>query len=484
MSSSFLNPHRVEPVLFPLHRVRRGPVVIREGRRGHVVTSRFEGGPKADAGTFTGFHDSHHHGPGPGYAPTQVGDFSGPLSEGVQDLLALLDAAGVERILWMPIPTNIEGGPGTHCCGEGLAQGRTYYLPDRFRDGRAPLTPAAFTEACTVGQYYNTSVDWQVAKAWKELPPAARERLHPAITGINLQDSNGIYAVMRLKKEYPGIFHWAGELTICKGAVQQQNRSYQPSFAADAPLHTHLDFLARAGLGTTLHCDVSDEAACIRTGAPGRAENLADIRSLFAAHPDNLLVWAHLGGLGRFGPPSRHHERDLAAVLRDFPNVNIDMSWSDVAAYYSPHPRPAANLSEAQRAAFDPEADRARRRHRIRRLAAVIEQYPERFLMGSDALVSRTPESISSSYGIYSNLGQGPGTTARAGGRAALFDFLSTDTQVAIQRGNFERLYGQARGSSLRYEAKGLQQDLDEVQRQALQGGRTPNRWKGDTPCS
>ena len=484
MSLSSLNPVPIEPVVFPLHRVRRGPLVVREGRRGHVVTSRFEGARTADAATFTAHHDSHNHGAGPGYAPTQVVDFSGPLSEGVQDLLALLDAAGVEESMWMPIPSNIEGGPGTHCCGEGLALGRTYYLPDRFRDGKALFTPAAFDEACAVGQYYDTSVDWQVAKAWKSLPAAARKRLHPAITGINLQDSNGMHGVMRLKKEYPGVFHWAGELTVCKGAVQQQNRSYQPSFAADAPLHTHLDFLARAGLGTTLHCDVSDEQRCIRSGAPGRGENLAGIRSVFAAHPENLLVWAHLGGLGRFGPPSRHHERDLAAVLHDFPDVCIDMSWSDVAAYYSPHPRPAANLDEARRAAFDPEADRARRSRRIRRLAAVIEQYPGRFLMGSDTLVSRTPESISSSYALYSNLGQGPGTATRGDGREALFDFLCATTQVAVLRGNFERLYGQARESSLHYEAHGLQRDMDDLQAQAVRAGRTPNRWKGDIPCA
>ena len=104
--------------------------------------------------------------------------------------------------------------------------------------------------------------------------------------------------------------------------------------------------------------------------------------------------------------------------------------------------------------------------------------------MGSDTLVSRTPESISSSYALYSNLGQGPGTATRGDGREALFDFLCATTQVAVLRGNFERLYGQARESSLHYEAHGLQRDMDDLQAQAVRAGRTPNRWKGDIPCA
>ncbi|MCZ2498270.1 hypothetical protein GN316_16020 [Xylophilus sp. Kf1] len=101
--------------------------------------------------------------------------------------------------------------------------------------------------------------------------------------------------------------------------------------------------------------------------------------------------------------------------------------------------------------------------------------------MGSDALVSHRPESISSTYGIYSNLGQGPGTVGGRDGPQALFDLLSVDTQVKVLRGNFERLYRQAETASLRYEADGLQRDMEAIHRQTLQRGRTPNHWPGDT---
>lgn len=470
----------VTPVSVPPYRVDRNAPPLADGPRGRGVTSRFPRSDRVDVATFTGMHDGHNHSLGPGYSPTQIADFASPLREGVRRQMALLDAAGVDRILWMPIPTNIEGGPHTHCCGQAPGVGRTYYMPDRFRDGLQPLTPADLDMLYRVGQYYDTAVDWQVAKAWTELPAGVRKRLLPAVTGVNLNDPNSIHAVMRLKKEYPGVFHWLGEITVFKGVVQQQNRSYQPSLAADAALHPLLDFAGRAGLGVTLHCDINDEARCLRTGRRGRSEHLAGICGLFAAHPGTAIVWAHLGGLGRFAPPSRHHVSDLRAVLKAFPHVSIDMSWSDVAAWFSPHPKPGAHLSQAQRDAFDPVRDRRHRHDRIQRLAALIEEFPDRFVMGSDALVSHKPESISGSYGIYSNLGQGPGTAARGGQRVALFDYLSPDTQVKVLRTNFERLYRQAETASLRYEASGLQRDMGAIHRQTLQRNRTPNRWPGD----
>ena len=479
---SFL-PQPVRPLL-PSHASRHrssAGAPAWNGHAGRIVTSRFQVPRKVDAATFTGMHDPHNHSFGPGYTHAQIADFSKSLSDGVRRQLDLMDAAGVENVLWMPIPTAIEGGPHSHCCGDGPGLGRTYYMPDRFRDGRQPLTTNDLDALYQVDQYYNTSVDWQVAKAWTELPPDIRKRLLPSITGINLKDSNSVHGVMRLKKEYPGVFHWVGEITACKGVVQQQNRNYQPSFADDAALHTQLKFFGRAGMGVTLHCDVNDEARCVRTGKRGRSENLADVRKLFAAHPGTSIVWAHLGGLGRFAPPSHHHVRDLREVLIHHPNVCIDMSWSDVATWFSPHPKPAANLNQAQRAVFDADADRQRRHRRIRQLADLIEEFPDRFLIGSDALVSHKSESISSSYAIYSNLGQGPGTATPGGQRQALFDFLSTETQVKVLRGNFERLYGQARVASLRYEASGLQRDMEAIHRQTLKNGRTPNVWPGDS---
>jgi len=477
MSFTPLQSSFATPVTFPLHHVRRSPTVFLNDQRGRIQGSHFAGEGRSDVGTFTGWNDSHSHVPGPGYSPAQIFDFASPLSQGVQDQLSLMDSAGVNRMLWMGIPTNIVGGKLTASCGDGPGLGRTYYLPDRFRDGTDRLAGADLPALYDVRQYYNLSIDWQLAKAWTELPADVRERLLPSITGINLQDTNSIHGVMRLKREYPDTFHWAGEITGGKGFVEQQNRDYTPAFDEDAAIHANLAYLGRAGMGVTLHWDVSDEARCIATGEPGRSERLAGIRSVFARHQANsCIVWAHLGGLGRSAPPSAGHVADLRAVLKDFPNVCIDMSWSDVATHYSPHPQPAFNCSDEQRARFDPVADRALRQVRIRELAALIEEFPGRFLMGSDALVSHKAASISSTYAIYSNLGQGPGTSKVAG----LFDHLKTDTQVAVLRGNFDRLYDQAKGASRKYETQGLHKDMDAIHRQTLANGRTPNVWPGE----
>jgi len=167
----------------------------------------------------------------------------------------------------------------------------------------------------------------------------------------------------------------------------------------------------------------------------------------------------------------------LRSLLETCPHLHVDMSWDAVATHYAPHPKPAANLGAGQRAAFDPVADRAMRETRIREMAALIRDYPDRFLMGSDALVSRNTPSLTSTYGIYTNQGQGPGTATLGSQPVALFDYLPQDTLDLVLRGNFDRVYRQAEAASRRYERDGLQRDLDRIQQQAVANGRTPNHW-------
>ena len=436
-----------------------------------------------DRSTQTLYHDAHNHSLGPGYSAAQIYDFSLLLCQGVLEQLALLEAGGVERFLWMPIPTNIEGGD-CGCCGNGVEGiGRTYYMPDRYRDNQARLTEGAVDALAQVGQYYNTSVDWQTAKAWLALPDWARQRVLLAVTGVNLADPHGIHTIMRLKLEYPAMFHWIGEITVFKEVVDEQNRNYTASLAARSALHNYLNFSARAGMGVTLHCDVSNARRCLRTGGRGRAENLAGMSKLVAAHPDAVIVWAHMGGLGKFSPPPRHHAASLRTMLAANPKLHIDLSWDAVARYYSPHPQPAANLLPHQLEAFDVEKDARRRRRRIQEMARLIQDFPDRFLMGSDALVTRHPDSVSSSYGIYTNQGQGPGTATAGGGQAALFDYLPQDTLDLVLRGNFDRLYDRAQAASTAYESTAMQDDMRAVQRQTIAHKRTPNNWPDPTPA-
>lgn len=116
-------------------------------------------------------------------------------------------------------------------------------------------------------------------------------------------------------------------------------------------------------------------------------------------------------------------------------------------------------------------------------MARLIQDFPDRFLMGSDALVTRHPDSVSSSYGIYTNQGQGPGTATAGGGQAALFDYLPQDTLDLVLRGNFDRLYDRAQAASTAYESTAMQDDMRAVQRQTIAHKRTPNNWPDPTPA-
>jgi len=434
-----------------------------------------------ERGMQTLLHDAHVH-PGPGYSFTQVRYFAQPLWVSMRAQLALMDEAGVDEILYMPIPTTITGGP--HGCADGDTSrlGRTYYTPDSLRDNQERLTPQRLRELAAVPQYINTGVDWEVAQAWKMLTPPEQCRIHPCITGFNLGDSQGVHGVMRLKNAYRGVFCWAGEATRNKEIVEDQNCCYKPGADDDAGLHNQLAFAGRSGMGFTLHSDVSSADECVRTGLPGRSEHLPDLHRIFLRHPGTVIVWPHLG-LGRSTPPSARHVEDLRMLLYSCRNLHIDLSWDAAAVHYSPHAQPARNLNTSQVAVFDARADVRDRQRRIRDLASLIESYSDRFLCASDSLCPWRSTPLNQPYGIYSNLGQGPGTTAPAGQRFALFDHLSAPTLALVLNGNFSRLTRNARAASLAYENDGLEQDMEAIQQQAQARGRTLNNWSVAGSC-
>lgn len=468
-ASRLASPLQTMP--FARHRQQRGAVTEFRGQRGRVVTSSMQSGP-VDADMQTKLHDPHGH-LGPGYSPTQVYDFASPSRESMLHQLRLMDEAGVDEIFDMGIPTNIAGGE--HACGgdDELEPGRTYYLPDEIRDNLVRLTPEVLAELARVQQYYNTSVDWQIAKAWASLGPEERARIHLCITGVSLADPHGVFSAMTLKLEYPDAFHWMGEVTGAKEVVGLQNCCYRPSVEDTAALQKYLSFCGRAGMGLTLHYDVSDARAGLRSGKPGQSENLPGLRKLFARHPRTVIVWAHMG-LGKYSPPSPRHEDDLRELLEACPKLHVDMSWDAVATHYSPDPKPALNLTRRQLAAFDPVADATLRKERIARLAEVIKDFPDRFLYGSDALVPRKPDPFTSAYAIYSGFGQGPGKA----GAKALFDHLGPDVLDRLLHRNFTRLHTDARAASRHYEADAMRHEMQAIQRKTIANNRTPNHWK------
>lgn len=443
----------------------------------------------ADKGVQTKIHDIHNHSIGPGYAPSQIKDLTKTLTENVLDQIKLFDQAGVDKFVWAPIPTIIIEGKAVTCCGtedpevdKAMTLGKTYYMDETHRGG-AIVSADAFKKITTEGkQYYNTSVDWQVGKAYNELRvshPEIAKRIFPSITGINLGDANSVSAILRLKKEYPDTFFISGEITMHKEFVDKQNLDYSPEFDEKAPINDLMRFYARAGMPLSLHCDTSDAEIAIgkqkpeEGAAPGGGEYFEKFRAFVQRHPDTQMRHAHFAGEGKFASPAPQGIAEIRKLLETCPNYGVDISWDVVAEHYSPH----SNITGRPEAKA---ADESRRRELIKAMAQLINDYPDRFIMGSDSLVARGPQSISATYGHYSNLGQGSKTLEKdSQGRekVALFDALHPDTLVKVLSTNFEVLLDTARIKGREYEKNGMVADLAKLQNAAELAGRTPNDW-------
>jgi hypothetical protein len=448
-----------------------------------------------DVGMMTKSHDIHNHSVGPGYGPLQIYDVTKKLVENLTEQMKIFDEAGIDMFLWSPIPTIIKDGRAVlaSTCGNDhghdhsidgdaghshdheatpLAVGKSYYMDNKYRDG-VPMTVEIYDKTAKAEQYYNTAVDWQVGKAYNEAPPEIKKRCYPAVTGNNQGDSNAVLQTLRLKKEYPNTFFFFGEETVYKEFVSEQNLDYKPDLGPKSAINDHYRAAARFGMPKLLHCDSSNARNCIRDNAPGKGEYRQEIEDFVARHPNTDITLAHFGGLSKYGAPQEDHEEWLDHMLTKYPNFTLDGSWDVAAEYYSPNPQKPTIHDPTNGANYSLEADLLARQQRIARLAAVMNKHPTRFIKGSDALISRKPESLTRLHGLLSNLGQGPGTL----GRTSLYDRLHPDTLAAFEHGNFEARVEKAVRKGREYESGQMQKDLDYLQAQAIAGGRAVNNW-------
>jgi len=96
----------------------------------------------------------------------------------------------------------------------------------------------------------------------------------------------------------------------------------------------------------------------------------------------------------------------LEEILADpaLKNINFDISWDEVAKYV----------------VATPEATRL--------TAALIEKYPDRFLMGTDNVALTDPTAVFAVFNQYQ----------------PLWDALSPEASEAVRKGNFARLFDAA----------------------------------------
>jgi Amidohydrolase len=249
--------------------------------------------------------------------------------------------------------------------------------------------------------YYYSFTDAYIAMAYRSLTPNQQAHLDPMITGFNPADMYAADHIRRVLKTFPGVFSGIGEFTIHKEFVSAKIAGQTASLTNPA-LDRILDFAAEAGLIVLIHNDV--DVPFPKEGA--EPAYLAQMKALLKRHANTRIIWAHCG-VGRIVQPVKQHAAMLESILSDpsMRNVNFDISWNEVAKYI----------------VASPES--------VRITADLINRYPDRFLFGTDEVAPDTQEKYLKIYSQYQ----------------PLWDKLTPDASEKVRKGNYERLFDEAR---------------------------------------
>jgi hypothetical protein len=122
--------------------------------------------------------------------------------------------------------------------------------------------------------------------------------------------------------------------------------------------------------------------------------------------------------MGRIVRPVDHHAAVLEAMLKDpaFSHLYFDISWTEVAKYITATP-------EATKITAD-----------------LLNRYPDRFLFGTDEVAPTNQESYLKIYSLY----------------APLWKLLTPETSEKVRKGNYERLFDEARRNVRAWERANL----------------------------
>ena len=249
--------------------------------------------------------------------------------------------------------------------------------------------------------YYYSFTDAHIAMAYRSLKPTEQARLDPMITGFNPADMYATDHIRRVLQTFPGVFSGIGEFTIHKEFVSSKVTGEIASLANPA-LDRILAFAGEVGLIVILHNDVDmpfpkpDQEPYI----------LRQMKALFTRHPNTTIIWAHIG-LGRVVRPHKEQMAIVEKICTDpgLRHVYMDISWDEVAKY----------------ATATPEA--------TQRTAVMINRYPDRFLFGSDVVAPQSTEAMLDVYNAYQPLWQA----------------LTPEVREKVVKGNYERLFDEAR---------------------------------------
>lgn len=246
---------------------------------------------------------------------------------GLDAFFAAMDDAGVSEsvITGMPVVKKWEEWADTR---------PTYYLDD---DGRT---------------YWYSATDFLLAQMLSTLPETRRRRLHPFICGINSADQNAVDHVQRMLAAYPDFWEGIGEVFARHDDLTAL--TYGEASRADMRSFDRLVTLAEQNdLPILIHSNIG--SAWLE-----QPTYQSEIEYLVRNHPRARIIWAHAGISRRIVIPN--HTEIIAGMLRQYPNLKVDISW----VIFDQEIAPNNVLNPAW--------------------PALIEQFPDRFIIGSDVV--------------------------------------------------------------------------------------------------
>ncbi len=259
--------------------------------------------------------------------------------------------------------------------------------------------------------YYYSFTDAHIATVYRSLPAADQARFDPMITGFNPADMYAADHIKRVLRTFPGVFTGIGEFSIHKEFVSAKIAGETASLTNPA-LDRILEFAAESGLVVILHNDIDMPFGKV----DAEPVYLSQMKALLKRHPGTSIIWAHTG-LGRIVHPVQVsvgaaerpplHIETIESMVTDpgLAHVNFDISWDEVAKY----------------AVASPET--------IARVAAAFNRHPDRFLFGTDTVAPAGPEPYFAVFDMW----------------APVWRQLTPEASLKIRKGNYERLFDEAR---------------------------------------
>jgi predicted TIM-barrel fold metal-dependent hydrolase len=257
--------------------------------------------------------------------------------------------------------------------------------------------------------YYYSFTDAYIAMAYRSLSKEEQARFEPMITGFNPTDMYAADHIRRVLQTFPGVFSGIGEFSIHKEFVSAKIAG-ETADLQNRALDRLLDFAGEVGLVAIVHNDM-DVPFPKANAAPAYLDQM---KALLKRHPNTTIIWAHTG-VGRVVQPIKDHATNLAIILSDpaMKNVYFDISWDEVAKYVIASP-------EATKVTAD-----------------LINRFPDRFLFGTDEVAPTSQQSYLKVFYQYE----------------PLWKLLTPEASEKVRKGNFARLFDEARPKVRAWEA-------------------------------